>query len=89
LREDKTTKSNHISKDYFVENMEKDYSRSFNSFRANIFHVHGEKDDKVPLESLNISFRNFIPVKEGDHDLEKPDMRAQWIDGCISFILKG
>lgn len=86
LKEGKMTKANYISKDYFLENMSIDYSPFFKNIRKYILHIHGDKDDKVPLENLNIIFPNSIIVRGGDHDLERPDMINQWLNQCVSFI---
>ncbi|MCK5211920.1 hypothetical protein KAJ89_04420 [Candidatus Parcubacteria bacterium] len=84
-REDKMTKQNHISSAYFLENKDKDYS-GFITNIDNILHIHGDKDDKVPLESLTIEFSASIIVKNGDHDLERPDMIDKWIDKILNFL---
>ena len=49
-------------------------------------HIHGNKDDKAPLENLNVEFKNKIIIKGGDHDLERPDMMEQWIKNAVDFI---
>jgi len=85
-KKDKITKSNHISNRYFIENINKDYSKDLLNIK-NILHIHGNKDDKVPLEGIKIKFSNSIIVKNGDHDLERPDMMKQWFSKCISFIV--
>lgn len=85
LKTDKMTKTNYISFDYFLENKDKDYSSYFKNTQ-NILHIHGDKDDKVPLESLSIKFKNEIIVKGGDHDLERPDMFDQWANIAVDFI---
>lgn len=84
-REDKMTKENYISSNYFRENMDKDYAELFKN-TDNILLVHGDSDDKVPLESLNIDFSNKIIIKKGDHDLERPDMKSQWLGGVVKFL---
>ena len=85
LRTDKMTKVNYILSDYFLENKDKDYSSDFTS-NQNILHIHGNKDDKVPLESLNVKFGNQIIVKGGDHDMERPDIFNAWIDKAVGFV---
>lgn len=85
LRTSKMTKANYISSDYFLENKNKDYSGYFKN-NQNILHIHGDKDDKVPLESLNVKFKNEIIVEGGDHDMERPDMFGQWIKKAVDFI---
>ncbi|MBU4056448.1 lysophospholipase [Patescibacteria group bacterium] len=85
LRTDKMTKSNYICSAYFLENKDKDYSSYFKN-NQNVLHIHGSEDDKVPLESLNVKFKNEIIVKGGGHDLERPDMFEQWINKAVEFI---
>jgi len=85
LRTDKMTKANYISSAYYLENRDKDYSGYFKN-NQNALHIHGDKDDKVPLESLNVKFENEIIVKGGDHDLERPDMFGQWVNKAVDFI---
>ncbi len=85
LRTDKMTKVNYISSDYFLENKDKDYSSYFKN-NQNILHIHGDKDDKVPFESLNVNFVNKVIVRGGDHDMERPDMFEQWIGKVIDFM---
>ncbi len=84
-RADKMTKVNYISSDYFTENEDEDYSGYFKN-NQNILHIHGDKDDRVPLESLNVNFDNKIIVKGGDHDMERPDMFDAWIDKAVDFV---
>ena len=84
-RTDKMTKTNYISADYFLENKDKDYSGLLADSR-NVLHIHGDKDDKAPIENLNVEFENKIVIKDGDHDLERPDMMEQWIDRSNSSL---
>lgn len=84
-KEDKMTKKNFIGSDYFIENKDKDYSKIIKNNKS-VLHIHGDKDDKVPIESLNVKFINSIIVKGGDHDLERPDMMEQWLPQAIKFI---
>ncbi len=81
----KMTKSNFIDSEYFIENKDRDYSGLVRS-NDSILHIHGDKDDKVPIESLNVDFLRSIIVKGGDHDLERPDMIKQWINDTVKFI---
>ncbi|HNZ83712.1 MAG TPA: hypothetical protein PKL98_00315 [Candidatus Pacearchaeota archaeon] len=85
FRNNRMTKQNYIASNYYLENSEIDYSKYINS-ADNILHIHGEEDEKVPIKSLNVRFPNFIFVKKGDHDLERPDMITQWLDQAIDFI---
>lgn len=84
-RDDKMTKQNYISSAYFLENKDRNYSNLLKS-EDNILHIHGDKDDKVPIESLSSKFTKSIIVNGGDHDLERPDMVKQWINFAIKFI---
>lgn len=82
---DRMSKMNYLSPGYFIENKDKDYSSILQS-AENILLIHGDKDDKVPLESLNAEFVNKIIVSGGDHNLERPDMFAQWESKAIDFL---
>ncbi|MCK5320942.1 alpha/beta hydrolase, partial [Candidatus Parcubacteria bacterium] len=84
-REKRTTKSNFIGSEYFLENKEKDYSDLLINAQ-NILHIHGGKDDDVPLESVNIDFTNQLIIKNGNHDLEKPDVFEIWSKKTLNFI---
>ena len=82
-RTDKSTKTHIINADYFLENKNKVYGKNL---QGDILHIHGEKDDKVPFESVPNYFTNQLIVKGGNHDLEKPNAIKQWLDPCIKFI---
>jgi len=84
-RTDKMTKANYIAAEYFLENEGKDYSELITDSN-NILLIQGADDDKVPFENTYIEFTNTIIVKDGDHDLERPDMMNQWINEAINFI---
>lgn len=81
-------RSNIIGTDFFSENMNKDYSALFSSPNDDVLLIHGTADDRVPIESLNVQFANKIIVLKGDHELERPDLMAQWLDPCVDFLLK-
>lgn len=83
----KMTKARFVGTNYFIESGEVDYSRLVPD-QPNILHVQGELDNTVPLKSLNTSFSNKIIVKDGDHDIERPDMLKQWIHKVVDFITK-
>lgn len=85
-REDKMTKTDFINKEYFLENKDKDYSKLFERYKNSILHIHGDADEAVPQESLNINFDNKIIVTKGNHDLERPDFLIQWLDKAIRFL---
>ena len=84
-RQDKMMKANYISADYFLENKEEDYGRAFVGME-NVLHIHGDSDDKVPLQSITAHFSHRVIVNGGDHDCERPDMREQWIEKVAAFI---
>jgi len=86
-REDKMSKTSYLSSAYCLENINKDYTDLI-ADAPNILHLHGDKDDKVPAESVDIEFENMIMVKGGDHDLERPDMREQWLEETLEFLNK-
>ena len=83
---DKTTKANFINPDYFLQCQDMDLSDNFKLFLDRILYVHGDKDIAIPLESVSIDFLNKIIVKNGDHDLEKPNQIKQWLDKVVGFL---
>ncbi len=83
---DKTTKANFIDPDYFLQCQDMDLSDNFKLFLDRILYVHGDKDIAIPLESVSIDFLNKIIVKNGDHDLEKPNQIKQWLDKVVGFL---
>jgi len=80
-------RTNRLGNDFFTENMHKDYSECFSGDTSDILHIHGDADNRVPLESFTISFANAIIIPQGDHELERPDFMAQWLDPCVEFLL--
>ncbi|MCR4323271.1 MAG: lysophospholipase [Candidatus Azambacteria bacterium] len=85
-RTDKMMKAHYIVADYFLENKEKEYTSLFQDDDT-VLHIHGDADDKVPMESISTAFKNGIIVKGGDHDCERPTMMKQWLGDAISFIV--
>ncbi|MCX6779346.1 MAG: alpha/beta hydrolase [Candidatus Magasanikbacteria bacterium] len=86
-------KSHWISDKYFLESKNRDYQKFIESISVipqNILIVHGDSDNKVPLESNNNLPKGlkFIKVIKGDHELERPDMVRQYLTKVIKFILK-
>jgi len=81
----KMTKAHYVGSEYFLENSRQDYS-SLISDSENILHIHGEKDEVVPIASLNVKFKNKIIVPEGDHDLERPDLLSLWLTPTVNFL---
>lgn len=84
-RTNRMTKINYINVNYYLENKDKDYSDLLID-KNNILHIHGDNDDKTPTESVNVKYKNKIIVKNGDHELERPDMMEQWLDKAVNFI---
>ncbi len=85
-RTDKMTKVNYIKADYFLEGEGIDFSAMLEEYDSKILHVHGSKDVAVPPESLSFEFSNRIMVKNGDHDLEKPNHIDQWLSKAEDFL---
>lgn len=84
----KETKTDYINPTYFLDAKNKDFSNIFESIKTKVLHIHGQNDQAVPINSLNICFDNGIIVMGGDHDLEKPSMRNQWVDKAVDFLAK-
>jgi pimeloyl-ACP methyl ester carboxylesterase len=81
------TKANFISNGYFLENKEVDYTALLEKIKLPMLIVHGDADDKVPLESYKPSKQvKLIKVAGGDHDLERPDMVEQYLNKIVVFI---
>lgn len=83
---DKMSKYNFIDSEYFKECSKLDLSNDFKNYKNKFLHIHGEKDIAVPIESLGIEFSNKIIVKGGDHDMERPNQRVQWIEGAVEYL---
>ena len=60
---DKTTKINYINPEYFIEAQKSDFSNALDLYDDKIIHIHGGKDQAVPLESLNTSFTNQLIIE--------------------------
>lgn len=82
----KMTKAHYFGSGYLLESADVDYARDIPD-ADNILHIHGEKDNTVPLASLTKKFSRSITIKDGDHDIERPDMIKQWIDKTIEFLI--
>lgn len=87
-RADKMTGQNYIHPDYFIEAKDLDFSADFEKIKDKVLYIHGDGDDKVPLESLNVKFENRIIVSGGDHDLERPDFWDKWFGKTVDFMAK-
>lgn len=81
----KMTKKNYIDPNYFLEAKELDLSNAFSGFE-NILHIHWDKDEAVPLKSLDYNFKNSIIVDWWDHDMEKPILFEKWENKVIDFL---
>lgn len=84
---DKMSKYNFINPEYFLGCSELDLSNSFENYRGEFLHIHGEKDPAVPIESLNVKFSNRLVVSGGDYDMERPDQRVQWINKAVGYLV--
>jgi len=84
----KTVKANYISAGYCLENQQRDYSKELEDLQDSTLHIHGSHDVVVPIESLNIKFKNRVIVREGEHDLEKPIIIEQWLEKAVGFLEK-
>lgn len=86
LNFDLITKCHKLNKEYRLKNHDYDYSNLFIPIKNSILLIHGDNDNTVPLQSLNIDFTNKIIIKNGDHDLERPGIIEQWLDKSVSFL---
>ena len=86
-RKDIALAANILGTDFFTENKDADYSHLFTENTHNILHIHGDIDDRVPIESISVPFQNTIIVFGGDHELERPDMISQWLEKSVDFLL--
>jgi len=87
-RTDKMSKYNFINAEYFMGSGKIDLSDSFENYRNEFLHVHGDNDPAVPIDSLNVDFTNKVIVEGGDHDMEKPNQRTQWISKAVKYLAK-
>lgn len=85
---DKMSKYNFIGAEYFQECSKLDLSNSFKKYRNEFLCILGDSDETVPTESLSVDFLNKIIVNGGDHDMEKPNQRIQWIDKAVEYLKK-
>jgi len=87
----KMTKEHLISNAYFLENKDIDYQNLFEPLPfdpSKILIIHGDADDKVPIQSndkLPAKVKKII-VSDGDHDLQRPDMLKQYLPRVIEFL---
>jgi len=85
LKKDRMTDKNYVSDIYYLENKSQDYLAIMDA--KNIFIINGNDDDVVPIESLENKKKIDVIVKNGDHDLERPDMVNQWKNKAIKFLI--
>jgi pimeloyl-ACP methyl ester carboxylesterase len=84
-------KAHYLNNQYFLENQAQDYQDLLLKINpAKIIIIHGLNDDKVPLASNNHlpNYIKIIKVKNGDHDLERPDMVKQYLPQLIKYLSK-
>jgi len=81
------TKHYRIAPSYFEENMGRNYAGGLVAYRGSIMHVHGELDDKVPVESVGLPAVEMITVTGGDHDLERPGQMEQWLVPTARWLM--
>jgi esterase/lipase len=87
LNLDLVTKTHRLKFNYRLNNKNADYSSNYNKLpKDTILLIHGTHDEKVPLKSLNIDFKNKIIIEKGDHDLEQLEIIDQWLDSAVNFI---
>jgi esterase/lipase len=80
-------KTHKINSQYRESNKGTNYSQRFIDFnQRKLLLIHGQGDDIVPIESLNIKPLNKIIIRYGDHDLERPELIEQWIDKTVLFL---
>lgn len=82
--EKRITKEHWLGDKYFLENAVKDYNNNLKDIQQEIFIIHGDNDDKVPIESNQT--KPDILVKKGDHDLQRPNMIEQWLPQILKFL---
>lgn len=85
------TKAHELFNDYFLQNSEIDFQDFFGKISLqpeNILIIHGDADDKVPIQSNNLLPQgiNIIKVAGGDHDLERIDMVKQYLEKAVGFL---
>lgn len=82
----KITKAHVVGAEYFLENRANDYLNNFLGYEDKVLFVQGTKDDKVPIESLNVNLPNKILVENADHDIEKPGLWEEWTKQAAEFF---
>lgn len=83
---EKLMKAHYLGNEYTLENRNKDYTPFVKPYNSQILHVHGTEDETVPLKSVGFNFSNQLMVKGGDHKLNRPDLREQWLGKAVDFL---
>ncbi|MEK7161004.1 MAG: alpha/beta hydrolase [Patescibacteria group bacterium] len=86
---ERLTKEHKLFNDYFIENSTADFQEEFPKVKdRKILIIHGDKDDKVSLESNDKLFFGIeiIKVVGGDHDLQKLNMVEQYLGKAVIFL---
>lgn len=86
-KSEKIIGEHYLGEKYHMENKDKNYTPLLKEFDSKILHIHGKDDDSVPLESIEFEFSNTMLVENGDHHLERPDMREQWLGDAVKFVI--
>lgn len=79
-------KANIIESTYLCDMSNMNYNEFIPNPSDNLLIIHWDKDNTVPLSSINHTFKNQIIVTWWDHDLEKPIDIQQWLSQTIWFI---
>lgn len=85
------TSEHELSSGYFLHNKDRDFQEFFNEISLdhnNLLVVHGDSDDKVPIQS-NDSIPGgveLIVAPGGDHDLQRVDVVSSYLDKITNFI---
>jgi len=79
------SKEHWLGQNYFTECSQIDFNDFLPLPAIKILNIHGNQDDKVPLES-NKHTADII-INNGDHDLQRPDMVGQYLNTVIDFLI--
>lgn len=84
----RSTKYNYISNEHLLSVWMNDYSDSFLWYENKILHIQWDKDEVVPIESLNINFPNYFKVQNWDHDIDSKEIAMSWSKPVVEFFKK-
>ncbi|MFA6963806.1 MAG: alpha/beta hydrolase [Patescibacteria group bacterium] len=82
-------KEHYLDSGYLSENSEMDYQQFLQTAKPeNILIIHGLSDEVVPMASNDKIPSNIrlLEVRDGNHDLARPDMVDQYLDEVIEFL---